>query len=167
MQPQLAPEMTRKGFLAWLSVALSAVIAAIVGVPAVVLALAPALKPAQTMDWVEVGPAENFKVGEIQRAVFTLQPQDKFISMPEESSAWVWRKGTNDFVVYSVKCTHLGCPVSWNAGAGLFICPCHGGVYNREGAVLAGPPPHALNRYASKVEGGQLLVLSGSVPAAA
>jgi len=43
-------------------------------------------------------------------------------------------------------CSHLGCGVSWDRGRNAFLCPCHGGVYGPDGAVLAGPPPRALSR---------------------
>jgi Rieske Fe-S protein len=37
-------------------------------------------------------------------------------------------------------CTHLGRRVGWDSEAKQLKCPCHGGVYDRTGAVLAGPP---------------------------
>jgi succinate dehydrogenase / fumarate reductase iron-sulfur subunit len=39
-----------------------------------------------------------------------------------------------------------------------FRCPCHGGNFDRQGNVLAGPPPRPLDRYAFKVDSGHLLV---------
>jgi len=44
----------------------------------------------------------------------------------------------------SLLCTHMGCEVRWNQGTQTYNCPCHGGVYNADGAVVAGPPSHAL-----------------------
>jgi Rieske Fe-S protein len=46
----------------------------------------------------------------------------------------------------SATCTHLGCTVRWESNAGQFHCPCHGGVYDRAGAVVSGPPPRPLVR---------------------
>lgn len=42
-------------------------------------------------------------------------------------------------------CTHLGCLVNWDHNSGEFLCPCHGGRYDRNGAVIAGPPPAPLS----------------------
>ncbi len=41
-------------------------------------------------------------------------------------------------------CTHLGCPVEWFPQSGLFMCPCHGGVYYEDGERASGPPPEGL-----------------------
>jgi Rieske Fe-S protein len=32
-----------------------------------------------------------------------------------------------------MNCAHLGCPVTWFPQSGLFMCPCHGGVYYENG----------------------------------
>src|SRR5262249_12781404 len=41
-------------------------------------------------------------------------------------------------------CAHLGCPVEWFQESGLFLCPCHGGVYYANGERASGPPPRGL-----------------------
>jgi Rieske Fe-S protein len=58
----------------------------------------------------------------------------------------------------SSTCTHLGCRVSWDAAAQVLKCPCHGGVFDRTGAVKAGPPPSPLPSIATRVDGNQVLV---------
>jgi menaquinol-cytochrome c reductase iron-sulfur subunit len=63
-----------------------------------------------------------------------------------------------------VQCTHLGCPVSWLAGARLFMCPCHGGVYYPDGRVAAGPPPEPLPRYPVRVRNGQVELMVSAIP---
>lgn len=54
------------------------------------------------------------------------------------------------FKVFSGVCTHLGCIVKWEPNNDRFYCPCHKGVFNREGQVVDGPPPRALDEF--KVE---------------
>jgi Rieske Fe-S protein len=68
------------------------------------------------------------------------------------------------FLVLAVNCTHLGCPVSWFPAAGLFLCPCHGGVYYEDGQRASGPPPHGLYRYDYRVDNRQLQILAGHLP---
>jgi Rieske Fe-S protein len=55
------------------------------------------------------------------------------------------------FLVLAVNCAHLGCPVEWFAEAGLFMCPCHGGVYYANGEHASGPPPRGLYRCVYRV----------------
>ena len=50
------------------------------------------------------------------------------------------------FQVFAINCAHLGCPVRWFPESGLFMCPCHGGVYYDDGARASGPPPRGLYR---------------------
>ena len=69
---------------------------------------------------------------------------------------WVRRIQGEQFQVFAINCAHLGCPVRWFAQSGLFMCPCHGGVYYQDGSRASGPPPRGLFEYQYKVEGGQL-----------
>jgi menaquinol-cytochrome c reductase iron-sulfur subunit len=54
--------------------------------------------------------------------------------------------------------------VRWMEGADLFLCPCHGGVYYKDGNVAAGPPPAPLFRYAVRIENGEVKIDSVIVP---
>ena len=55
------------------------------------------------------------------------------------------------FLVLAVNCAHLGCPVEWFQQSGLFMCPCHGGVYYANGERASGPPPRGLFRCVCRV----------------
>ena len=55
-------------------------------------------------------------------------------------------------------CTHLGCRTRYDADAKQFLCPCHGGAYDIEGAVVAGPPPAPLRHIEARVEDGHVVV---------
>jgi Rieske Fe-S protein len=55
------------------------------------------------------------------------------------------------FLVLAVNCAHLGCPVEWFQESGLFMCPCHGGVYYTNGERASGPPPRGLFRCVYRV----------------
>lgn len=43
-------------------------------------------------------------------------------------------------------CTHAGCIVNWNAEEKSWDCPCHGGRFDIDGHVLAGPPKTKLQK---------------------
>ena len=68
------------------------------------------------------------------------------------------------FQVFAINCAHLGCPVRWFPQSGLFMCPCHGGVYYSDGSRASGPPERGLFEYRYKVEQGNLLIQAGEMP---
>jgi Rieske Fe-S protein len=48
-------------------------------------------------------------------------------------------------------CSHMQCDVHWDQQLGQFLCPCHGGLYNIEGANIGGPPPQPLPQWIHRV----------------
>lgn len=55
------------------------------------------------------------------------------------------------------RCPHLGCPVLWSAENARFDCPCHRAAFDgRTGAVLHGPPPTGLRRFAVEERGAEV-----------
>ncbi len=57
-------------------------------------------------------------------------------------------------------CTHNGCTVTYNHNWNKFVCPCHGGQYDTNGAVTAGPPPKPLQKYNASVSSNILTITS-------
>jgi menaquinol-cytochrome c reductase iron-sulfur subunit len=99
-------------------------------------------------DWVDLGSVDDFTVGETRMVTFDnplRQPWDGVVS---QTGVYVRREadeaGTQRFLVLAINCAHLGCPVSWFPQSGLFMCPCHGGVYYADGSRASGPPPRGL-----------------------
>jgi len=67
------------------------------------------------------------------------------------------RVDSERFVAYSQGCTHLGCPVHFQAETRKLYCPCHEGFFSVEdGRVLAGPPPRPLTRILIEKRGEEL-----------
>jgi Rieske Fe-S protein len=66
----------------------------------------------------------------------------------------------NKLNVLSNSCAHLGCPVRWMSDKQLYLCPCHGGLYDINGGWVGGPPPRGMYRYteAEVREDGKLYV---------
>jgi len=54
--------------------------------------------------------------------------------------------------------------VRWFSQSGLFMCPCHGGVYYEDGSRAAGPPERGLFTYPCKVENGLVQIRAGELP---
>jgi menaquinol-cytochrome c reductase iron-sulfur subunit len=81
-----------------------------------------------------------------------------------DTACWVRRIAGDQFQVFAINCAHLGCPVRWFAQSGLFMCPCHGGAYYRDGSRASGPPERGLFEYPYKVENGVLTIEAGQLP---
>jgi len=146
---------SRRRFITVALGAISGAIAAILGVPLAGFFALPAVRR-RDFDWAEVGLVEQFKSGEISLAI--LKPLKRPV-WPEEApkmAVFVSRKADGSFEIFHSHCTHVGCPINWNPGAQRFFSPCHGGVFDQDGRVLAGPPPRPLDRHEWKVERGVL-----------
>jgi len=157
----LDPE--RRRFMARLSISPSAFAAAIVGIPVIGFILGPLIAPEPDV-WRAVGAVDKFKRGETVSVSFLDPSPMAWAGVTAMTAAWLRRRESGDFVAFAVNCAHLGCPVRWLPKAGLFMCPCHGGVYYADGSVAAGPPPRGLFKYPVRVRDGQVEILASAVP---
>ena len=74
-------------------------------------------------------------------------------------SAHVFLVGSKaGLIALSPVCSHLGCLISYDRNREEFICPCHGGRYDMEGRVTAGPPPAPLSRMPLEVRDGKVYI---------
>jgi Rieske Fe-S protein len=161
--PNRAPR--RRTFLAWLTYGLGAIGAAVVGFPFIGYLFGARRAPVR---WVPVGRVADFAQGQTRLVTFNnliSQPWDGVVA---HTGVFVRYEGrdareadetkAHTFLVLAVNCAHLGCPVGWFPESGLFMCPCHGGVYYASGERAAGPPPRGLFHCAHRVQraGGAL-----------
>ena len=113
-------------------------------------------KPKQ---WIRLESTEALPVGKITTVVMHYDTQNGFHKSRVSKSVMIDRgPDVNNIVVFNTTCTHLGCAVHWDKNKKLFVCACHGGMFDKDGNVTAGPPPRPLDRYIFKVEDGQLFV---------
>jgi menaquinol-cytochrome c reductase iron-sulfur subunit len=141
---------SRRRFLTNVTFGLSGLIGAMLGIPLIGYIFGPLIKQAPET-WIDLGPVAMFPIGETRQANFTDPSSVPWAGQASQTSVWVRQKAPSQFDVFAVNCTHLGCPVNWLAGANLFECPCHGGVYYADGTVAGGPPPHPLVRYSVRI----------------
>ena len=81
-------------------------------------------------------------------------------TLPDGGTALVTNTG-REVVALSNICPHLGCKVHYEAARGEFLCPCHGGVFEKNGTAIAGPPADEktnLKRYAVSKVGNNLFI---------
>jgi nitrite reductase/ring-hydroxylating ferredoxin subunit len=63
------------------------------------------------------------------------------------------------FAAFNQRCTHLSCPVHFDAANRQLVCPCHHGFFDAEdGRVIAGPPRRELDRLEVSVEKSKVWV---------
>jgi len=64
------------------------------------------------------------------------------------------RLADGGFMALSIRCTHLGCSIVWEADKNRFICPCHSSAFDMAGEVLNLPATKPLNYYPVIIEKG-------------
>jgi menaquinol-cytochrome c reductase iron-sulfur subunit len=160
--PQIK-KLSRREFFPKLGIALSGVIAFLIAIPVVGALLAPYFRHTPRT-WRKVGRLADFKIGETVLVKFRDSSPLPWSGITAETASWVRRISENQFLALSINCAHLGCPVRWIADAELFLCPCHGGVYYKDGSYAAGPPPHGLSQYPVRVRNAYVEILTSPVP---
>ena len=133
-------------------------------IPAVGFALGPVFKNV-TLGWQTVGTPDMFPDDNYLPVVITTAP-----GIGEAGKSTVFIRGRNSkidttpltqfnrWVAITSRCAHLGCPVRWVPASERFICPCHGGVYDLQGARVGGPPPRPLDRFFTRLHEGMVQV---------
>ena len=77
-----------------------------------------------------------------------------------ESNAGVFlvaRTSASAFTAIEAVCTHEGCTITGAAGD-IYVCPCHGSRYNRDGQVVNGPAKSSLRKYATTFTDGVVTI---------
>jgi len=67
---------------------------------------------------------------------------------------------SSSYLALASTCTHNGCTVAYNHNTDKLNCPCHGGVFDTNGTVTAGPPPKPLKKYNTTVNGNLITITS-------
>lgn len=165
MEPPEPPSIatTRRRFLSRLSLGLAAAAAALAAVP-VAGFLSSILFRKLPQAWRSVGRVETFEIGKTVPVTFENAEPLPWSGVAARTAAWLRRVSETEFIAFDLHCTHLGCPVTWLADAELFMCPCHGGVYTQDGAVVAGPPPHPLTRHEVRIRNGSVEIRTKGIP---
>jgi menaquinol-cytochrome c reductase iron-sulfur subunit len=156
-------EICRRRFLERLSIGLGAAAAAALAIPSLGFIFGPLWRKPPAV-WRTVGKVDQFAAGTTVAVSFVDSSPLPWAGVTALTAAWLRRVDQDHFIAFAVNCSHLGCPVRWQAGANLFLCPCHGGVYYSDGSVAAGPPPRPLTRYAVRLQDGEVQIQTGPIP---
>lgn len=156
-EPQPAPALSpeRRRFLRWLTGGLGGVAVILASVPVVGVVFGP-LRRTSPQVWRAVARAEEIAIGQTLKVTFFDPAPVPWAGFAAQSAAWLRREDDGSFVAFSIYCTHTGCPVRWDNGARLFLCPCHGGTFYSDGTIAGGPPPVPLERHPVRVRDGNV-----------
>lgn len=154
-------KLSRRGFLGIATFSIGGLISAIIGIPAIAYIIDPASKKQADQNWIPLGAVSKVEIGTPTLFKAEVQKQAGWIVDEQELTFYVLTDDGREFTAMSNVCTHLGCHVRWVADEGEFFCPCHNGVFDKNGNVVSGPPPRSLDQYEVKAEAGQLFVLGG------
>ena len=158
--------LSRRGLFMKMGILFNGVVAAALAAPIVGFLLSAVTRGRANayLSWVPVGQVNDFPEGETRLATFrnpNVMPTD---GKTVDTACWVRRVQGDEFQVFAVNCAHLGCPVRWFPQSGLFMCPCHGGAYYRDGSRASGPPERGLFEYPYKVQDGLVTIQAGELP---
>lgn len=169
-KPAIVPSsevvISRRGFLMKVGILFNGFAAMAVGVPIVRFLLSSVTRGNANayLSWVPLGRTDEFPEGETRLASFrnpNVMPTD---GKTVDTSCWVRHVEGDQFQVFAINCAHLGCPVRWFPQSGLFMCPCHGGAYYRDGSRASGPPERGLFEYPYQVNDGLITIQAGQLP---
>jgi Rieske Fe-S protein len=148
----------RRSFLCRVTYMLGAVAGAVAGIPFIGYLFGAR---SGEVKWVPLGPVTDFPENQTRRVDFDNPLQQPWDGVLASTSVYVRYEGVvaagtdgekeHRFLVLASNCAHLGCAVKWFQESGLFMCPCHGGVYYANGERASGPPPRGLYRCVYRV----------------
>ncbi|AST92236.1 Rieske 2Fe-2S domain-containing protein [Sutcliffiella cohnii] len=159
--------VSRRQFLNYTLTGVGGFMAAGMLMPMVRFAIDPVLKAGAEQDLVAVASVDEI-TNEPQRFDFKVHQVDAWYESEEPRSAWVYKDESGNIIALSPVCKHLGCTVNWASdpqNPDKFFCPCHYGLYYKDGRNVEGTPPIApLDVYVHEVKDGTLYLGAAKPP---
>ncbi len=152
-----AGDLNRRSFFSRIITVVHGAMGATIGVILGGAVLAPAFLKKKNA-WLPAGSLEALEENVPAPVTLRVTRGDGYAQVVDRQVVYLVKTGENAVVALSSTCTHLGCRTSWDPAAKSIKCPCHGGVYDAQGRVTAGPPPAPLVRLDTKIDGDQVLV---------
>lgn len=120
-----------------------------------------ALRPAPRSEerWLRAATLDDLTPNVPVPRLVTVSRKDGWYLERSRATVFLVWDGKSSVHALSATCTHLGCQVRWDAESTHFRCPCHGGVFDMEGKVVAGPPPRPLERLEARLDGERRVVV--------
>ncbi|HEX3630021.1 MAG TPA: ubiquinol-cytochrome c reductase iron-sulfur subunit [Candidatus Dormibacteraeota bacterium] len=155
MAPLDRRRLTRRQFALLGTQVAGATVAVLLGIPIIGFLISPLFRR-QAVAEATVGDIAD--VGNRQPKKYVVEfPAGDWSSAKVKAAVYVV-KLDDQTKVFSNTCTHMQCPVHWDASLNQFLCPCHGGLYAIDGSNVGGPPPKPLPEYVHRFDGTTLFV---------
>ncbi|MBE3554525.1 MAG: ubiquinol-cytochrome c reductase iron-sulfur subunit, partial [Thermicanus sp.] len=153
-----AGEVSRRQFLTYTLMGVGGFLAATILTPMIRAAIDPALKAGAQSNMVPVADVNEITT-EPKSFSFKVKMDDAWVKGQDTTlTAWVYKDG-DKIIAMSPICKHLGCTVNWNTNPKFpehFFCPCHAGLYTKDGVNVPNTPPKApLDLYDYQVKDGK------------
>ena len=158
--------LSRREMFLKVAMLFNGIVGVVLGVPIVRYLLSPVtrgVKPGYDR-WISLGGIDQFPSGQTRLATYRNPVANASDGETADIPCWVRHIDADNFQVFAINCAHLGCPVRWFPQSGLFMCPCHGGVYYQDGSRASGPPERGLFEYPFKIVDGNLHIRAGELP---
>ena len=149
-------DVTRRRFLSRITNGIMGIIGAILGVIGGGAILSSTTRKQD--DWTLASSLLDLPDNQPTPVTLTVSRLDGFREVIQRKTIFLVKTQDAQVAAIDSTCTHLGCLVAWDAEAQVFRCPCHGGIYDRTGAVKDGPPPMPLSKIATRIDGERVLV---------
>ncbi|WP_274854905.1 ubiquinol-cytochrome c reductase iron-sulfur subunit [Bacillus methanolicus] len=154
--------VSRRQFLSYTLTGVGGFMAAGMLMPMVRFAVDPVLQGKGGGDFVPTDKKVDEITTEPTRVDFSFTQKDAWYESEVTNTAWVYKDEKGEIVALSPVCKHLGCTVDWNtdkSNPNHFFCPCHYGLYTKDGTNVPGTPPTSpLDVYEYRVKDGYLQI---------
>ena len=149
--------MGRRNFLVRAITAIHATMAATVAFILGATTLAPSFTR-RDETWLQAAALDALPENQPVPVTLRVTRNDGYSQVVDRTVVYLVRTGDESVRALHSTCTHLGCRTSYDRKAKRIVCPCHGGVFDVNGAVLEGPPPAPLPTLETRVQDGQVMV---------
>ncbi len=114
---------------------------------------------AKKQNWVKLDEVSNLTTNKVHKVVINVRSKDAWRRVENSKTVYVFSEDGQNYRVLDATCTHLGCLVRWKEDNQHFSCPCHKGIFSKEGLVVSGSPTKPLQLLEIKVENDALFAL--------
>jgi menaquinol-cytochrome c reductase iron-sulfur subunit len=146
---------SRRGFLKFVTIALSSLVGAVLAVPAIRFVIFPTRRKIVSGADGMVPVALARSVGEkpLRVEITVAEQRDAWAKVENVrlGAAWLVRSGS-EVKAFTTTCPHLGCSVDYDPTADAFRCPCHTSSFDKGGNRVSGPAKRGMDPLETKID---------------